>query len=125
MAVFIVLEIKIEMITTYSHNILFITSQLLLYQKVFGFSSDSLSGPRYMVFYFPISQSVRNLESQNQGPLFAHGIQSNPEATESIKTIGLVVGEAEGLEDCLLEILHCQDLLTRVYNTKIVYSPEN
>ena len=37
----------------------------------------------------------------------------------------LVVGEAEGLKDCLLEMLHCRDLLTRVYNTKIVYSSEN
>ena len=37
----------------------------------------------------------------------------------------LVVGEAEELKDCLLEILHCQDLLTRVYDTKIVYSPED
>ena len=78
-----------------------------------------------MVFYFPTSHSVRNLESQNQGPLFACGIQSNPEATQSIETIRLVVGEAEELKDCLLEILHCQDLLTRVYDTKIVYSPED
>ena len=72
---------------TYSHSILFVISQLLLYQKVFGFSSDSPSGPWYVVFYFPTSHSVRNLESQNQGPLFARGIQSNPEATQSIETI--------------------------------------
>lgn len=46
-AVFTVMEIKIGMITTYRHSflLLFIMYQLLLYQKVFGFSSDSSYRP--------------------------------------------------------------------------------
>lgn len=93
-----------------SFLILFLMYQLLLCQKMFDFSSGSSRTPWYMTFCFPTWNSGKDHECWNYGPLFAGGTLSNPEATQSTETIGLVVGEGEGLKNGLWEIHHCHVL---------------